>query len=76
MVTYITVTPGSKHVKKFPWEPRASEWAYLAMLCHELKPTRMSRRHIIRDTGWIKSCWMDVRKYLHAMFTSYNISGQ
>jgi hypothetical protein len=36
----------------------------------------MSRRHIIRDAGWIKSCWMEVRKYLHAMFTRYNVSGQ
>ncbi len=75
MVTYITVTPGSKPVKKFPWEPSASEWAYLATLCHELEPTK-SWRHIIRDGGWINSCWTKVRKYLHAMFTSYNVSGQ
>jgi hypothetical protein len=76
MVTYITVTPGTKPVKKFPWEPSASEWAYLATLCHELEPTNMARKHIIRDAGWIKSCWAEVRKFLHAMFLSYNVSGQ
>jgi hypothetical protein len=76
MVTYITVTPGTKPVKKFPWELSASEWSYLATLCHELEPTNTSQRHIIRDAGWIKSCWAEVRKFLHAMFTSYNVEGQ
>jgi hypothetical protein len=51
MVTYITVTPGTKPVKKFPWELSALEWSYLTTLCHELEPTNTSQRHIIRDAG-------------------------
>jgi hypothetical protein len=43
---------------------------------HEIEPTNLSRRNIIRGPDWIKSQWGEVWKNLHQMFVQYNHSGQ
>lgn len=69
--------PGASHpVKVFPYKPSSSEWAYLATKTHELEPTNMTRKHILRDAGWIKSHWTEARKQLHLMYLSYERSGK
>ena len=62
--------------KKNPYQPSATEWAYLATFTNDLEPTNLARRNIIRGEDWIKSTWTDCRKYLHQMFVNYNRSGQ
>ena len=76
MVAYVydRATGGPK--KKVPYEPCHDDWAELANHTHDLEPTNLARRNILRDAAWIKSTWNDVRKYLHQVFLGYNRSGQ
>ena len=53
-----------------------SVWADLACHTHDIEPTNMSRKTIIRDESWIKALWNAVRKWLHAVFIMYKRSGQ
>ncbi len=76
MVRYVSSGTGSPPVKKQPYQASGSEWAYLANYTHDLEPTNIGRRHIIRGSNWIKSTWCDCKKYLHQMFLQYNQSGQ
>jgi hypothetical protein len=76
MLQYVTKEPGSRPVKKFPYEASGPEWSYLATYTQELEPTNLSRRNIIRGPDWIKVQWAEVRKNLHQMFLQYNRSGQ
>jgi len=75
MVQYVP-GPHGVPIKKTPYQASQSEWAFLANFTHDLEPTNVSRRDIIRGEDWIKSTWTDCRKYLHQMFTNYNRSGQ
>ena len=76
MVAYVydRATGGPK--KKVPYEPSHDEWAELANHTHDLEPTNLARRNILRDASWIKSTWNDVQNYLHQVFLGYNRSGQ
>jgi hypothetical protein len=76
MVQYISNGTSGQPVKKQPYQASSSEWAYLANYTHDLEPTNLSRRHIIRGADWIKSTWCDCHKYLHQMYLQYNHSGQ
>ena len=76
MVEYSSTGNASPPVKKTPYQPSSTEWAYLATFSHDLEPTNHARKHIIRGEDWIKSTWTDIRKYLHQMFVNYNRSGQ
>lgn len=76
MVQYSSIGINAPPVKVTPYQPSTTEWAYLATFTHDLEPTNLLRRSIIRGEDWIKSTWTDCRKYLHQMFTNYNRSGQ
>ena len=65
MVQYVSQSPNSRPIKKFPYVASSSEWAYLSTFTHELDPTNLSRRNILRGADWIKTTWGEVRKYLH-----------
>ncbi len=65
MVQYTTLSPNSRPVKKCPYVTSSSEWAYLAAFTHDVDPTNVTRRNIIRGPDWIKSTWGEVRRYLH-----------
>jgi len=76
MVAYVYDSITRTAVKKNPYEPSEDEWADLATHTHDIEPTNLSRRSVVRDSAWIKSTWNDVRRYLHAVFVMYNRSGQ
>jgi len=76
MVQYVPNGPNNYPVKKNPYQASHTDWAFLANFTHDLEPTNLSRRDIIRGEDWIKSTWTDCRKYLHQMFVNYNRSGQ
>jgi hypothetical protein len=76
MVEYVSTGIDQAPVKKQPYQPCGTEWAYLATFTNDLEPTNLSRRNIVRGEDWIKSTWTDCRKYLHQMFVNYNRSGQ
>lgn len=76
MVRYATPAAGGRPSKVCPYQASASEWSYLATFTHELDPSNVSRKNIIRGPDWIKTQWADVRKNLHQMFVQYNRSGQ
>jgi hypothetical protein len=76
MVQYISPGPDEHPVKKHPYQASHTKWAFLADFIHDLEPTILSRRDIVRGEDWIKSTWTDCRKYLHQMFVNYNRSGQ
>ncbi len=59
MVNYVSVDMNSMPVKKQPYQASAPEWAFLANYAHNLEPTNLSRRHIIRGADWVKSTWTD-----------------
>ncbi len=71
MVQYVSQSPNSRPVKKFQYVPISSEWTYLSTFTHELDPTNLSRRNILRGANWIKATWGKVRKYLHRVFYFY-----
>ena len=68
MVEYVIQSPGSRSVKKFPYSASSPEYSYLATHTHEIEPSNLSRRNIVRGPDWIKSQWGEVRKNLHQMF--------
>jgi hypothetical protein len=76
MVDYVLQGVDLPPLKKQPYQPSATEWAYLATFTHDLEPTNLSRRNIIRGEDWIKATWNDCRRYLHQMFINYNRLGQ
>ncbi len=76
MVEYSSAGIYLPPMKKNPYQPSGTEWAYLATFLHGLEPTNHGRKHIIRGEDRIKSTWTDCRKYLHQMFINYNCSGQ
>ena len=79
MVRYNDPDPNNPHLppsKVFPYEPSTSEWTDLCNHTQDIEPTNLSRQTIIRDGAWVKSTWTDVRKWLHAIFISYNRSGE
>jgi hypothetical protein len=76
MVEYESPGMNMRPIKKNPYKPSTSEWAYLSAFTNDLEPTNLSRRTIVRGPDWIKSTWTDCRKYLHQMFINYNRSGQ
>jgi len=76
MVEYFSPGVDEIPMKMNPYQASSPEWAYLATFTHDLEPTNLTRRHIIRGEDWIKSTWTDCRKYLHQMFVNYNRSGQ
>jgi len=63
-------------VKKTPFVPSSAEWATLANETHDIEPTNLLRRSVLRDEAWIKATWNDCRKWLHQTFIQYNRSGQ
>jgi hypothetical protein len=75
MVQY--TSSGSGHpVKVSPFQPSSDEWAALANYTHNIDPCNVSRKVVLKDEAWIKSCWADCQKYLHQAFVQYNQSGQ
>lgn len=44
--------------------------------CKELNPTDFTRKHIIRDSGWLKSIWSKLRGYLHQIYADFDRSGK
>ena len=76
MVTYVSAGPNQAPVKKQPYEPSNSDWATLANHCHDIDPSNLARKNIIRGEDWVKETWNDCRKYLHQTFIQYNRSGQ
>jgi hypothetical protein len=63
-------------VKKVPYQASSEEWSELANHTHDIDPTNLSRRNVLREAGWIKSTWNDCRRFLHQVFQQYNRSGQ
>jgi len=76
MVQYVSNGSQEMPVKNQPYQASSSEWCYLANYTHDLEPTNLSRKHILRGADWIKSTWTDCRKYLHLMFLQYKRSSQ
>ncbi len=76
MVKYISPGVNRRPVKKTPFSPSAPEWAELANEAHDIEPTNLLRRGILRDEAWIKSTWNDCYRWLHQTFVQYNRSGQ
>jgi hypothetical protein len=76
MVEYVTAGRNQRPVKRTPFAPSSEEWAVLANETHDIEPTNLSRRNILRDEAWIKATWNDCRKWLHQTFVQYNRSGQ
>jgi hypothetical protein len=63
-------------IKKVPYQASSDEWSELANHTHDLEPTNLSRRNVLRDSSWIKNTWNDVRRFLHQVFMQYNRLGQ
>ncbi len=63
-------------MKKTHFVPSSDEWAVLANETHNIEPTNMARKDIIRDEAWIKQTWNDCEKWLQQTFVQYNRSGQ
>jgi hypothetical protein len=76
MVQYTSGGINLPPVKKQPYQSSGTEWSYLSNFTHDLEPTNLLRRNIVRGEDWIKSMWTDCRKYLHQMFINYNRSRQ
>lgn len=76
MVMYVYDASLRRPVKKQPFEPSSDDWEMLANHCHDLDPTNLTRKSILRDGDWIKSTWNDLRRWLHHIFTTYHRSGQ
>ena len=76
MVEYVSPGVNLPPIKKQPYQPSGTEWAYLANFTHDLDPCNTSRKNILRGEDWVKSTWTDCRKYLHQMFANYHRSGQ
>jgi hypothetical protein len=55
MVHYATPAAGGRPSKVCPYQASASEWSYLATFTHELDPSNVSRKNIIRGPDWIKT---------------------
>ena len=53
--------PNNHPIKHFPFKPSIDEWAELACHTHDIEPTNMSRKTIIRDESWMKALWNYVR---------------
>jgi hypothetical protein len=49
-------------VKKPPFVPSSAEWATLANETHDIEPTNLLRRSVLRDEAWIKATWNDCHK--------------
>jgi hypothetical protein len=65
MVEYVSQGVDLPPLKKQLYQPSATEWAYIAMFTHDLKPTNLSHRILIRGEDWIKATWSDCHRYLH-----------
>ena len=76
MVQYVCHSPNSLPIKKQPYQASCAEWSALANHCHDIEPTNLSRKSIVRGEAWIKETWNDCRKYLHQTFQQYHRSGQ
>jgi hypothetical protein len=76
MVEYELPGVNMHPIKKNPYKPSTTEWAYLSSFTNNLEPSNLSCRMIVRGPNWINSNWTDCRKYLHQMFINYNRSGQ
>jgi hypothetical protein len=75
MVAYMYDQALRALVKKVPYQVSSDEWSELASHTHDLEPTNLSRRNILWDSGWIKSTWNDVCRFLHQVFLQYNRLG-
>jgi hypothetical protein len=76
MVEYVSQGVNLPPVKRQPYQPSCTKWAYLAMFTHDLEPTNITRCNIIRGEDWIKATWNDCQKYLHQIFVNYNRLGK
>jgi len=76
MVSYVFDRASGVPKKKVPYAPSHDDWAELSAHTHDIEPTNLARRNILRDQAWIKSTWNDIRRYLHQVFIGYNRSGQ
>jgi hypothetical protein len=76
MIEYCSPGINLPPVKKTPYQSSAPKWSYLATFTHDLEPTNLARKDIIRGEYWIKSTWTDCQKYLHQMYVNYSQSGQ
>jgi hypothetical protein len=75
MVEYVHAG-NDRPVKKNPHVPSCEEWAALANEMHDIEPTNLAQKDIIRDESWIKETWTDCQKWLYQTFMQYNRSGQ
>jgi hypothetical protein len=64
--------PNQVPVKKQLYELSSYDWVTLANHCHDLDPTNIARKNIIRGEDWIKEKRNVCRKYLHQTFIQYN----
>jgi hypothetical protein len=55
MVRCATPAAGGRPSKVCPYQASASEWSYLATFTHELDPSNVSCKNIIRGPDWIKT---------------------
>ncbi len=49
-------------VKKTLFVPSSTEWKTLANETHDIEPTNLLRRSVLRDEAWIKATWNDCHK--------------
>lgn len=45
-------------VKKHPYQPSKTQWAYHANFTHNLGPENLSRKNTFQGEDWIRSSWM------------------
>lgn len=65
-----------KLVPLAPYRCVCPEFTAFTKVCHDLKPTDMDRRNIMRDGPWIKEWWKKMKKVLSDTFNDFNRSGQ
>lgn len=59
-----------------PYEAAEADVTCLAAHCHDLNPTDLSRRNIMRDSGWIKDQWSQMKAALTVVFADFGRSCQ
>jgi hypothetical protein len=59
MIEYFSPGINLPPVKKNLYQSSAPKWSYLVTFTHDLEPTNLARKDIIRGEDWINSTWTD-----------------
>jgi hypothetical protein len=58
------------------YQPADPDLSSVAARCHDLRPTNLSRRHIVRDDVWLKTQFLGIRTLISGILADFNRSGE